>query len=350
MGYRLSELAARLGVPWEGPADPEILGVAGFEDAGPGDLTFAVDRQRESGLAGAVAAAVVVRPGVPCLLPTLRADDPRAVFTQVLALYAPSLSRVFPDGRHPTAVVDPTADLAPDVALGPYCVVGPGARIGAGCRLGPHVVIEADAVLGRRCLLHAAAQVRERCVLGDEVILHGGAVVGSDGFGFHPGRAGLVKIPQIGIVVLGARVEVGANTCIDRATTGVTSIGEGTKLDNQVQIAHNVTVGRHCAISAQSGISGSCRLGDGVTLGGQVGMADHLALGDGVKVAAKSGITRDVPAGQSIFGYPAIEFRKGFKVVALTHRLPELFQRLAKVEAALGRRREGKPADAVRED
>jgi UDP-3-O-[3-hydroxymyristoyl] glucosamine N-acyltransferase len=342
MGYRLSELARRLDVPWEGPADPEIRGVAGFEEAGPGDLTFAVDRRREAGLAGTGASAVVARTGVPSPLPVLRAADPRAVFTQVLALFAPPLSRVFPEGRHPTAVVDPSARLAADVALGPYCVVGPGARIGEGCRLGPHVVVEADAVLGERCLLHAAAQVRERCVLGDEVILHGGAVVGSDGFGYHPGREGLVKIPQIGIVVLGDRVEIGANTCVDRATTGATRIGDGTKLDNMVQIAHNVDVGRHCAISAQCGISGSCRLGDGVTLGGQVGMADHLSLGDGVKVAAKSGITRDIPAGQSIFGYPAIEFRKGFKLVALTHRLPELFQRLAKLEAAQGRRGEGK--------
>jgi len=331
---RLSELAQLAGVPWEGESDPLIRGAAGFGDAGPDQITFVDDRKLEKQLEGIRAGAVVVRPGVPCPVPALRCDSPRQVFAGLLGLFAPSLDRVLPLERHPTAVVDPAAEVAADVALGPYSVVGPGAVIGAGCRLGAHVVVEADARLGASCLLHTRAVVRERCVLGDRVVLHAGTVVGGDGFGYVPGPEGLVKIPQIGIVVLEDDVEVGVNSCIDRATAGETRVKRGTKIDNLVQIAHNVVVGSHCAISAQTGISGSCVLGDGVVMGGQVGCADHLTLGDGARIAAKSGLTRDVPAGQAVFGYPALEFNRAFRLVALSHRLPELFKRVARLESA----------------
>ncbi len=177
--------------------------------------------------------------------------------------------------------------------------------------------------------------VRERCRLGDRVILHPGAVIGSDGFGYVPDGDGLRKVPQIGIVVLEDDVEVGANACVDRATTGVTRVGRGSKLDNLVQVGHNVTIGRACAVSAQSGISGSCTLGDGVVLGGQVGIADHRRLGDGVRVGAQSGISRDVPDGQEVFGYPAVEAGKAFRQAALVQRLPDLFQRLRELERRL---------------
>jgi UDP-3-O-[3-hydroxymyristoyl] glucosamine N-acyltransferase len=335
MAFRLSELAARLGLEWEGSADPLIVLPAGFTEAGPGAITFAEGAfETELGNSGAV--ALILRPGIACDRPVLRAEHPRAAFTRILALFAPDPGRIFPAGCHPSAVIDPEATLGPDVRLGPGAVVGRGARLGRDVRLGPHAVVEADAVLGDGCVLYAGALVRERCVLGARVVLHPGAVVGSDGFGYHPGPQGLVKIPQIGIVVLEDDVEVGANTCIDRATTGETRVGAGTKLDNLVQVAHNVLIGSHTAVSAQCGISGSCVVGRGVILGGQVGVADHLELGDGCKVAAKSGITRDVPAGQSVFGYPAVEFRRGFKLVALTHKLPELFKRLARLERLVG--------------
>jgi len=164
------------------------------------------------------------------------------------------------------------------------------------------------------------------------VILHSGVVIGSDGFGYHPGPAGLVRIPQIGVVVLEDRVEIGANSCVDRATTGVTRIKAGTKIDNLVQIAHNVCIGANTAISAQTGISGSSVIGDGVVMGGQVGMGDHLTVGDGVKVAAQSGVTRDLSDGETVFGTPAVEFKRAFRLVALTHRLPDFQQRLTRLE------------------
>jgi UDP-3-O-[3-hydroxymyristoyl] glucosamine N-acyltransferase len=214
-------------------------------------------------------------------------------------------------------------------------VIGRNVRIGDNCILGPGVVIEADVRIGDDCLIHANTVIRERCELGNEIILQPGVVVGSDGFGYHAGAQGLLRIPQIGIVVLEDRVEIGANSCVDRATTGETRIAAGTKIDNQVQIAHNVKIGPHCAISAQTGISGSTTLGQGVVTGGQVGIGDHLSLGDGVKVAGKSGITRDIEAGISVFGYPATEFREAFRIVACTHRLPEMLKRLDHVEKAL---------------
>ncbi len=334
MSLRLSELADRLGVPASGDADPLITGVAGLDDAGEGDITFAEDRRRVKALATTGASAAVVAPEADCPLPALRDADPRAVFTRILALFAPDPDGVFPPGVHPTALVHESAVVAEDAAVGPYAVVGADVEIGADTRLGPHVVLERGVRIGARGRLHAQVTVREDCVLGDDCILHPGAVIGSDGFGYHPGPEGLVRIPQIGIVVLEDRVEIGANTCVDRATTGETRIGAGTKIDNQVQVAHNVRIGANTAISAQTGISGSCVIGSGVSMGGQVGMGDHMSLGDGVKVAGKSGITRDVPAGETVFGYPAVEIRRAFRQVALIQRLPEFFDRLMRLERA----------------
>ncbi|MBU1675770.1 UDP-3-O-(3-hydroxymyristoyl)glucosamine N-acyltransferase, partial [bacterium] len=282
------------------------------------------------------ASAAVVGADVACKLPVLRAENPRATFTRILQLFAPEITDVFPTGIHPTALVHENAELGDVASIGAYAVIGAGVKIASGVRIGSHVVIEPGVQVAADCLIHAHVTIRERCRLGRQVILHPGAVIGSDGFGFHPGPEGLVHIPQIGIVVLEDRVEIGANSCIDRATTGETRIGAGTKIDNLVQIAHNVRIGANTAISAQTGISGSCVVGDGVTMGGQVGMGDHLSLGDGVKVAAKSGLTRDVPSGQTVFGYPAVEFRRGFKLVALTHRLPEFLKRLIRLEEILG--------------
>lgn len=334
MELALSELAARLELDREGADDPLIGGAAGFDDAGDGQIAFVDDPRLLKRLDDTAAAALILPPDVPCGRPVLRADDPRAAFARLLGLFAPDPDRIFPAGRHASAVVDPTADVADDARLGPGCVVGPGARIGAGTRMGANVVVEADVTIGAGCCLYHGTVIRERCCLGDRVILHSGVVIGTDGFGYHPGPRGPVKIPQIGIVVLEDDVEVGANACIDRATTGETRIGAGSKIDNQVQLAHNVTVGRACAVSAQSGVSGSSSLGDGVTLGGQVGVGDHLSVGDGVRIAGGSGVTRDIEPGKTVFGYPAVDFSKGFRLVAHYHRLPELFRRVARLERA----------------
>jgi len=335
MGVRLSELAAWLGLPWDGDADPEITAVAGFDEAGTGAIAFADGSALLRRLGETGASALVLRPGVDSPVPAVRTDQPRLVFARLLERFGPPLTRAFPPGVHASALVSPRARVADDVAVGPGCVIGPEAVVGPGTRLGPNVVIEADAVVGAACLIHVGAVVRERCRLGDRVVLQPGAVIGSDGFGYVAASGGLHKIPQIGIVVLEDEVEVGANTCVDRATTGETRIGRGSKIDNLVQVGHNVRIGRCCAISAQCGISGSCVLEDGVTLGGQVGIADHLTVGTGAKAGAQSGLARDVPPGQSVFGYPAVEFHQAFRQVALIRRLPELARRLEALERRL---------------
>ncbi|MHB8078774.1 MAG: UDP-3-O-(3-hydroxymyristoyl)glucosamine N-acyltransferase [Candidatus Krumholzibacteriia bacterium] len=333
---RLSELASALGLTCEGDSDPLIRGAAGIEIAAAGQITFVDSPRFARHLEESGAAAVILRPGVATRLPCLRTADPHAAFAAVLARFAPPRERIFPAGVHPTAVVDPTAVLGHGVAIGPYAVVGAGARLGDACALGAHVVIGPDAVLGAGCTLYPHAVVREECVLGVEVIVHAGAVVGSDGFGYLPGAGGLRKIPQIGNVVLEDRVEVGANACVDRAQTDVTRVGRGSKIDNLVQVGHNVVIGQDCALSAQCGISGSSVLGDRVVMGGQAGCGDHLRVGNDVKVGAQSGLDRDLPAGAAVFGYPAVERRRAFRLIALTHRLPEFVARLRSVEAALG--------------
>ncbi len=209
-----------------------------------------------------------------------------------------------------------------------------GTAIGAGTRIGANVSLGPDCSIGGDCLIYPQVTVREGSVLGNRVILHAGCAIGTDGFGYVPGDHGPHKVPQVGIVVLEDDVEIGAGSCVDRATTGKTLIGAGTKIDNQVQVGHNVMVGRACAMSAQTGISGSCVLEDGVTLGGQVGVGDHLRIGKGAKVAGKSGVIRDVPAGESVFGYPALEFQEGFRLVGALRRLPELLRRVTKLERA----------------
>ncbi len=332
----LSTLAAELGCPWDGPTDPPITGAAGLDDAGAGDITFVGDRRLLPRLQQTQAAAVVLAPGVESPLPALRADEPYRLFARILARFAPPRERLFPPGVHATAVLGEGVRLGEGVSIGPWCVVGAGASIGDGTALGAGVVVGPDAAIGRDCTLHPLACVREGCRLGDRVILQSGAVIGSDGFGYLPGREGMTRIPQIGIVVLEDDVEVGANACVDRATTGRTVVGRGTKIDNLVQVAHNVRIGRHCALSAQTGVSGSCRVGDGVIMAGQVGVADHRQVGDGARLAAKSGIDRDVEAGQTVFGYPALEMKRAYRLVAHFHRLPELAERLRRVERELG--------------
>jgi UDP-3-O-[3-hydroxymyristoyl] glucosamine N-acyltransferase len=329
---RLRDLARQLAAELVGDGDVLVTGVAGLEHAGPGDITFLAARDRVEQLAGCAAIAVIIGPGLDADRPALRVKDPYAAFAQLLAKLEMDVDLVFPPGIHPTAIVDQTADVMRAAAIGPYCVVGAGTVVGEGTRLGAHVVLGPDVTVGRDGRLHAGVCIRERCRLGDRVILHANCVIGSDGFGYRPGPGGLMKIPQVGIVVLEDDVELGAGTCVDRATVGQTVIGHGSKLDNLVQIGHNVVIGANCVISAQTGISGSCRLGNWVTMGGQVGLADHLTIGDGVKIGAKSGLHRDTPAGSEVFGYPALEAREAFRVASALRKLPELLRTVARLE------------------
>lgn len=333
---RLRDLADQLDAELVGDGEVMISGAAGIDHAGAGDITFVARALVARELADCQATAVIVGADLEVDRPALRVKEPYQTFCRLLERLTTPLDRIFPPGIHATAVVDPTAEVGPGVSLGPYAVVGAGCRVGRGSRLGPHVVLECDVEVGEDCVLYPHVVVRERCRLGNRVILHPACVLGADGFGYLPGPGGLTKIPQIGLVLLEDEVELGAGTCVDRATTGVTVIGQGSKLDNLVQIGHNVHIGRHGVFSAQTGISGSCEIGDGVAMGGQVGVKDHVKVGNNAQVAAMSGIHKDVPDGAAVFGIPARDAADAMRIVTALNRLPELLRKVRRLEKAVG--------------
>ncbi len=341
-GRTLGDIALELGGELLGPGEMAITGYGGLEDAGPDELSFVNSLSLGAAAGKSKAGALLVPPGFEPDRPAVRVEDPHGAFVRLLERIAPDPDLLFPPGVHPTAVIDGDADVAGADAIGPCCVIGPGVQLGPGTRLGAHVVLERDVVLGSGCLVYSQVTVRYGCRLGNRVILHPGVVIGSDGFGFLPGPEGMTKIPQVGIVVLEDDVEVGAGSCIDRAKAGRTVIGTGTKIDNLVQIGHNVKIGAHCALSAQVGIAGTVVLGDGVFAGGQVGIADHLEVGPGAQLAGKSGIWRDVPAGETVFGYPALNIKEAFRITSAMRRLPDLIKRWRTLDAGDDKQREQK--------
>ncbi|HEY2941214.1 MAG TPA: UDP-3-O-(3-hydroxymyristoyl)glucosamine N-acyltransferase [Vicinamibacteria bacterium] len=330
----LRELAARLGCTLRGDGAVEVSRVRGIDDAGPGDLTFVSNPRYVSRLATTRASAVIVTPELETSLPSLLAANPYHAFARAVTILHPQPCP--PPGVHPTAVVDPTAELGEGVHVGALAVIGSGVRVGARTVIHPHVVLYPDVQVGEDCLLHSGVQVRERCRLGDRVVVQNGAVIGADGFGFAKDDQGrYLKIPQIGAVVVEDDVEIGALTAVDRASLGQTRIGPGTKIDNLVQIGHSVTIGRDSVLAGQVGIAGSTKVGDRVTLAGQVGVVGHISIGDGAIVTAQTGVPGDVEAGAVISGSPAIENRAWLKSIAVFARLPELQKRVRELERRL---------------
>jgi UDP-3-O-[3-hydroxymyristoyl] glucosamine N-acyltransferase len=339
--YRLGELAVLVGGELEGDADLEIHGVAGIREARPGEITFVANSRYEEFITGTRASAILAGRRLHATIPLIRIDNPYYAYFQVLNLFAGDAAARYARGIHPHAAVDPTARIGRDVCIGPFCHVGAGASIGDGTTLVGNVFVGDRAQIGAGCLIYSQVTIREECRLGDRVILQPGAVIGSDGFGYARNGAVHEKIPQIGIVVLEDDVEVGANSCVDRATTGETRIGRGTKIDNLVQVAHNVTLGEDTVIAAQTGISGSTEMGRRVVMGGQVGVGGHLHIGEGAVLAAQSGVTKDVPAGVTVSGYPAREHSAARRIYAHIAMLPELFRRVKDLERRLRDREEG---------
>jgi UDP-3-O-[3-hydroxymyristoyl] glucosamine N-acyltransferase len=281
------------------------------------------------------AAAVLVEPGFQEIsAATLRLTNPYLAFSRALALfYQPP---AYAPGIHPTAVIDATAKIGEGAHIGAYVVVGPGVCLGANATLLPHVVLYSGVQAGNNLFAHAHAVVRENCVLGDHVTLENGAIVGADGFGFAKNELGQwEKIPQSGPVRLGNRVDVQANACIDRATVGATEIGDGSKVDNLVQIGHGSKVGQNSLICAQTGLAGSSVIGNNVILAGQTGIAGHCKVGDGVILTAQSAVSHDVPPGKMISGSPGFDNRVWLRAVTIFQRLPELLKRLDRVEKKL---------------
>jgi UDP-3-O-[3-hydroxymyristoyl] glucosamine N-acyltransferase len=336
----LAEVAARIGAQVRGDGQRVVAGVAPLEAAGPGQIAFYANPRYRKQLQATRAAAVIVAEDeaghVPASAVPLLCAQPYVAFAKASALFFQPLPVLI--GVHPGAFVDDTAFVDASAAVLPGAFVGAAARIGPATVLHPGAVVLAGASVGSGCILWPGAVVREGCVLGDRVILQPNAVIGSDGFGFAFDLEGdgngpmHRKVPQAGIVRVEDDVEIGACSCVDRATLGETVVGRGVKIDNLVQVAHNVRIGALSLLVAQCGVSGSTELGAGVILAGQVGVVGHLRLGDGARVGAQSGVTRDLEDGETISGTPAIGHREWLRMSVALPKVPELLKALRRLE------------------
>lgn len=335
MRLTLRTLAEKLGAQIEGDATTLVVGVSSVEFAQEGDIVFAESPFYLRMAQRCPASAVIVWRDAPSIgKPLLRVDSPRQAFVQVLEMFAPCPQH--PQGIDLNAVISPDAELGDEVAIGAGCVIEAGARIGRGCVLYPLCYIGQQVKIGDGCVLYPNVTLMPGVKLGNRVIVHSGTVIGSDGFGYVTVDGIHRKVPHIGSVEIGDDVEIGANVCIDRAKTGVTRIGSGTKVDNLVHVGHNVQIGENCLLVAQVGIAGSSQLGRFVVLAGQVGVTDHVNIGDGAVVLAQSGVAGHLKGGQRYFGSPAREHSKQLRLMAYTARLPELFERVKLLEQRLG--------------
>ena len=336
---KLSELAQWIdGDIVRGGLDVSISGMAALDLAGPHDVSFLGNEKYRPQFLDSKAAAVIVprgETGGPEGTALIAVDNPPLAFSVVVRHFA-AITRQFTPGIHPRACVDPDAVLDPTkVKVHAGAIVMAGANIGDGTEIGPNSVIGEHAEIGRDCHIMSNVTVRERCVLGERVSIQPGAVIGSDGYGYEFSGGRHVKIDQVGIVELGDDVEIGANTTIDRARFGKTVIGEGTKVDNLVQIGHNVILGKHCLIVSLCGISGSTRLGDYVTMAGQAGTAGHITIGDKATLSGRTGATANLPGGEIYSGTPARPIREEMKLRATVRRLPKLIERVKALEEAM---------------
>jgi UDP-3-O-[3-hydroxymyristoyl] glucosamine N-acyltransferase len=339
--FTLAELAARVGGEVVGDVAVRLAGVAPLEQAAPDEVSFLANKKYRQAFLDSRAGAVVVAPDevVPAGRTILRVANPYLAFAKITTLFHPPPLPV--PGVAPGAVVHPTARVDPAAQVMPLASVGAGAEVGPRTILHSGVQVGENARVGADCLVHANVVIREGCQVGDRVILQPGCVIGSDGFGFafDPEGEGQgprhYKFPQVGIVVVEDDVELGANTCVDRAALGVTRIGRGVKVDNLVQIAHNVEVGPLSLLVSQVGISGSTKLGMGVVVAGQVGIVGHLKIGDGVKIGAQSGVTHDIEPGEAISGSPAWPHATWLRAMASLQHLPELRKEVRALQAEL---------------
>ncbi|MCP4374821.1 MAG: UDP-3-O-(3-hydroxymyristoyl)glucosamine N-acyltransferase [bacterium] len=330
----IRDIAELLGTDVHGPDEGEIMSVASLDQAGPEDLTFAVNSRYAAGLVTSLAAvAIVSEPLDDAPMPLLVVDNVEQALATVLGSLVQECDA--PTGVDPSASVSEQAELADDVAVGPGAMIGPGVKIASGAVIHANVSIASDVTIGPGCTLQHGAVVLDRCVIGARVIVGPNTVIGADGFGYYCQQGVHHKIPHIGNVVIGDDVEIGASSCIDRAKFGSTVIGAGTKIDNLVQVAHNVQIGKGCILCAHVGIAGSAKLGDYVVLGGHVGVRDNITIGNQVQCAAYAAIASDVPDGEIIAGIPAHDAKHAFRELCALPRLPELVKKVRAVEARL---------------
>lgn len=330
MQLSVSEIARITQAQAEGKTDMVISHLCSLEDAQEGGICYVASADKLELLKQLKASAVILPQevkGQPFIFSgaVLYAQNPEWAFILLMKYVDAARSKHTP-GIHPTAVISPKAKLGKDVSVGAYSVIEDGVTIGDNTVIFPQCYIGKDVIVGKNCYIYPQVVIREDCVLKDYVILQPGARIGADGFGFtfHDGRH--QKIPQIGNVVLGNDVEIQANTCIDRAKISSTVIGDNTKIDNLVQVGHNVRVGQSSIFCAQVGIAGTTDIGNGVVLAGQVGLAGHMKVGDGAQIGAQSGVMNDIPAGKTYFGFPAMPQKEAFRQMAMVRKLPEIYK------------------------
>ncbi len=336
---KLSEIAELLGGVLErGSPNTKITDVAGPYDAGPSDIAFVSEAQYLRAFRNSNAGCVLVAPelaikdAIPESTAVIRVNEASAAFEKLVDIFACKPPEYKP-GVHPSAVVSKKASIDAAASVGPLCIVSDEASVGAGTTLVGGVFVGRGATIGADCVIHPGVTLREHVAIGDRVIIHPGTVIGSDGFGFKMDKDGKhCKIPQKGKVVVEDDVEIGACVAIDRARFAKTVIGSGTKIDNLVHIAHNVTIGENCLLIAQVGIAGSAHIGRSVILAGQAGVDGHISVGDGARVAGKAGVTADIEPGATVSGYPAWSHMKEKRVRAASRKLPELLKELQKLK------------------
>jgi UDP-3-O-[3-hydroxymyristoyl] glucosamine N-acyltransferase len=337
MQFKARDVAFFIGGELVGDGSRPISGINGAKEAKETDLAFILEDKFENLIDASNAACLIIPKSLKGTYKktVIRVDEPGAAFTKIINFAMPN--RIpHPTGIHQTAVAAKGAKLGSGVALGAYVVIEDGAVIGDKTVIYPFCYIGKNAKIGRSCVFYPNVTIRESISIGDRVIIHPGAVVGADGFGYFPQKDGThTKIPQLGTVIIEDDVEIGACTAIDRARFDKTVIGKGTKIDNLVQIAHNVIIGPNCIVAGQVGISGSSELGKNVSLGGGVGLSGHLKLGDNVMVGGMSGITKSYPANTILFGYPAKPIEKARDTIAAIGLLPKLYKRVRALEAKI---------------
>lgn len=337
---QFSQLVQRLGIEagrFDAATDPILTGLAAIDEAQSGALSYIEGRKFAKQIQQTGASAVIL-PEDDALqqqatdrgIAWISAAEPKLLFAEAVTLfYQPQLLE---PGIHPTALIDPTAELGKDVTIGAYAVIRARTRLGDGVVVHPHVVIYPDVQIGDRTLLHAGCVIHERTQIGADCVIHSGAVIGSEGFGFVPSAQGWVKLEQSGITVLEDRVEVGCNSAVDRPAVGETRIGYNSKLDNLVHVGHNCQIGPNCILAAQVGMAGGGKTGQWVILGGQVGVANQAQIGDRVQAGAKAGLHGAIAAGSIMMGSPASPYKIFLKASAIYNRLPEMQQTLRQLQ------------------
>jgi len=332
MDITVKEIAKLIDGEVIGNPDILIFGISGIKEAKEGDITFLANPKYSSFLETTKASCIIVDRDTSSKTKTLiRVDNPSVAFSKIINILN-KIDIYYPKGIHPTAIISDKAKLEKNVSIGAYSVVEDGVCIGENTIIYPNCYIGHSVKIGKDCLIYPSVVIRENVIIKDRVIIHSGTIIGSDGFGYVLVDGVNQKIPQVGTVLIEDDVEIGANVTIDRARFDKTIIGEGTKIDNLVQIAHNVKIGKNCIIISQVGISGSTTLGDNVILAGQVGLVGHINIGDNSIVMAQSGVTKDLPKNSKVFGSPAKDHSEAKRIIALIDKLPIIYKRLKELE------------------